>query len=117
MISCRSPAEALVTYKRKTALQSIINSLLSLSTAQTATKKESVSYEFTEDIKNYGVRAASVTNAHYIYTKERAVKIAEQLARNNKYERTQYTFKLDWSLCRLEVGDLVRLTDEKFGYL
>lgn len=106
---------ALATYKRKDS-SAIYNQFpVEFINRANGYEKESVSYEFTEDIKNYGVRAASVTNAHYIYTKERAVKIAEQLARNNKYERTQYTFKLDWSLCRLEVGDLVRLTDENSG--
>lgn len=106
---------ALVTYKRKDS-SAIYNQFpVEFINRANGYEKESVSYEFTEDIKNYGVRAASITNAHYVYTKERAVKIAEQLARNNKYERTQYTFKLDWSLCRLEVGDLVRLTDENSG--
>lgn len=106
---------ALVTYKRKDS-SAIYNQFpVEFINRANGYEKESVSYEFTEDIKNYGARAASVTNAHYIYTKERAVKIAEQLARNNKYERTQYMFKLDWSLCRLEVGDLVRLTDENSG--
>lgn len=106
---------ALVTYKRKDS-SAIYNQFpVEFINRANGYEKESVSYEFTEDIKNYGVRAASVTNARYVYTKERAVKIAEQLARNNKYERTQYTFKLDWSLCRLEVGDLVRLTDENSG--
>lgn len=106
---------ALVTYKRKDS-SAIYNQFpVEFINRANGYEKESVSYEFTEDIKNYGVRAASVTNAYYVYTKERAVKIAEQLARNNKYERTQYTFKLDWSLCRLEVGDLVRLTDENSG--
>ncbi len=106
---------ALVTYKRKDS-SAIYNQFpVEFINRANGYEKESVSYEFTEDIKNYGVRAASVTNANYVYTKERAVKIAEQLARNNRYERTQYTFKLDWSLCRLEVGDLVRLTDENSG--
>lgn len=106
---------ALVTYKRKDS-SAIYNQFpVEFINRANGYEKESVSYEFTEDIKNYGVRAASVTNAHYVYTKERAVKIAEQLARNNRYERTQYTFKLDWSLCRMEVGDLVRLTDENSG--
>lgn len=106
---------ALVIYKRKDS-SAIYNQFpVEFINRANGYEKESVSYEFTEDIKNYGVRAASVTNAHYIYKKERAVKIAEQLARNNKYGRTQYTFKLDWSFCRLEVGDLVRLTDENSG--
>ena len=28
------------------------------------------------------------------------------------YAKTQYTFRLDWAFCTLEVGDLVTLTDE-----
>lgn len=106
---------ALVIYKRKDSSAVYNQFPVEFINRANGYEKESVSYEFTEDIKNYGVRAASVTNAHYIYKKERAVKIAEQLARNNKYGRTQYTFKLDWSFCRLEVGDLVRLTDENSG--
>lgn len=106
---------ALVIYKRKDSSAVYNQFPVEFINRANGYEKESVSYEFTEDIKNYGVRAASVTNAHYIYKKERAVKIAEQLARNNKYERTQYTFKLDWSFCQLEVGDLVRLTDENSG--
>jgi hypothetical protein len=106
---------ALVIYKRKDSSAVYNQFPVEFINRANGYEKESVSYEFTEDIKNYGVRAASVTNAHYIYKKERAVKIAEQLARNNKYGRTQYTFKLDWSFCQLEVGDLVRLTDENSG--
>lgn len=108
---------ALVIYKRKDSSAVYNQFPVEFINRANGYEKESVSYEFTKDIKNYGVRAASVTNAHYIYTKERAVKIAEQLARNNKYGRTQYTFKLDWSFCQLEVGDLVRLTDENSGIL
>lgn len=106
---------ALVVYKRKDSSAVYNQFPVEFINRANGYEKESVSYEFTEDIKNYGVRAASVTNAHYIYKKERAVKIAEQFARNNKYGRTQYTFKLDWSFCQLEVGDLVRLTDENSG--
>lgn len=106
---------ALVVYKRKDSSAVYNQFPVEFINRANGYEKESVSYEFTEDIKNYGVRAASVTNAHYIYKKERAVKIAEQLARNNKYGRTQYTFKLDWSFCQLEVGDLVRLTDKNSG--
>ena len=106
---------ALVIYKRKDSSAVYNQFPVEFINRANGYEKESVSYEFTEDIRNYGVRAASVINAHYIYTKERAVKVAEQLARNNKYGRTQYTFKLDWSFCQLEVGDLVRLTDENSG--
>lgn len=50
-----------------------------------------------------------------MYTKERAVKVAEMAARKNKYGRNQYTFTLDWAFCRIEPGDLVRISDKYSG--
>lgn len=78
-------------------------------------EKEVVNYQDNDDIKEFGVRQASTTKAHYIYTKTRAVKLAEELCRKNKYERVKYTFKLDWAFCRLEPGDLVMLNDPAMG--
>ncbi len=78
-------------------------------------EKEVVNYQDNDDIKEFGVRQASTTSAHYLYTKTRAVKLAEELCRKNKYERVQYTFKLDWAFCRLEPGDLVMLNDPLMG--
>lgn len=106
---------ALVIYKRKDSTKIYNQFPVEFINRANSYEKESVSYELTSDIQMYGVRSSPTTRAHYIYTKERAVKIAEQLARNNKYGKNQYTFKLDWSFCRLEVGDLVRLTDENSG--
>lgn len=106
---------ALVTYKRKDSSKIYNQFPVEFINRENGYEKESVSYELTEDIKNYGVKAANTLSAHYIYTKERAVKVAEQQARNNQYGKNLYTFKLDWAFCRLEVGDLVRLTDEDSG--
>ena len=78
-------------------------------------EKESVTYEDVADIAERGVKQAPTINARYIYTKNRAVKIAEAAARRSKVGRNQYTFKLDWAFCRLEPGDLVRITDEASG--
>lgn len=78
-------------------------------------EKESVTYEDVADIAERGVKQAPTINARYIYTKERAVKIAEAAARRSKVGRNQYTFRLDWAFCRLEPGDLVRITDEASG--
>ena len=50
-----------------------------------------------------------------MYTKARAVKIAEEAARRNKVGKNQYNFKLDWPYCRLEPGDKVRITDVNSG--
>lgn len=78
-------------------------------------EKEIVNYQDNDDIKDFGVRQASTTQAHYLYTKTRAVRLAEGLYRKNKYERVKYTFKLDWAFCRLEPGDLVMLNDPLMG--
>ena len=78
-------------------------------------EKEIVNYQDNDDIKEFGVRQASTMQAHYLYTKARAVRLAEELCRKNKYERVKYTFKLDWAFCRLEPGDLVTLTDANIG--
>ena len=78
-------------------------------------EKEIVNYQDNDDIKEFGVRQASTMQAHYLYTKTRAVRLAEELCRKNKYERVKYTFKLDWAFCRLEPGDLVMLNDPLMG--
>lgn len=67
-------------------------------------EKETVSYALVNDIEEYGLRQAGTTEAHYLYTKERAVKVAERLAREALYGRNQYTFKLDWSFAVLKSG-------------
>lgn len=106
---------ACVTYSRKDSSELYNRFTVEFYNRENAYEKESVSYEDSENIADYGLRQASTTAAHYIYTKKRAVKLAEELARRNKYERNKYTFKLDWSFCRLEPGDLVTLTDANIG--
>lgn len=106
---------ALVTYQRKDSSEVYNQFPVEFINRTNGYEKETVSYAVTDDIADYGLRQASTTQAHYFYTKERAVKLAESLARNGKYSRNKYTFKLDWSFCRLEVGDLVTLTDVNCG--
>lgn len=106
---------ACVTYQRKDSSEVYNRFTVEFLNRANGYEKESVSYEDTEDIQLYGLRQASTTKAHYVYTKKRAVYLAEELARKNKYERNKYTFKLDWAFCRLEVGDLVTLTDPSIG--
>lgn len=106
---------AMVTFQRKDSSEIYNRFTVEFLNRSNGYEKESVSYEDVADIQNYGVRQAPTVKAHYIYTKARAVKIAEEQARKNKYERNQYTFKLGWAFCRLEVGDLVTLTDPAIG--
>lgn len=105
----------LVIYERKDGSENYNQFPVEFINRSNGYEKETVTYQFTDDIKKYGSRQAGVFSANYIYTKERAVKIAEQIARINFYGRNRYTFKLDWCFCRLEVGDLVTLTDEYSG--
>lgn len=106
---------ACVTYARKDSSEIYNRFTVEFVNRANGYEKESVSYVDNDDLKEYGLRQASTTKALYIYTKKRAVFLAEELARKNKYERNQYTFKLDWAFCRLEVGDLVTLTDPSIG--
>ena len=106
---------AMVTFIRKDSSEVYNRFTVEFINRSNGYEKESVSYEDIEDIRNHGVRQAPTINAHYLYTKARAVKVAEEMARKNKYERNQYTFKVGWSFCRLEVGDLVTLTDPVIG--
>lgn len=106
---------ACVTYSRKDSSAIYNRWTVEYLSRQNGYEKESVSYENTADIAQNGVRQAPTLQAGYIYTKARAVKIAENLARRNMVERIKYTFKLDWSFCRLEPGDKVRITDDICG--
>lgn len=106
---------ACVSYQRKDSSELYNRFTVEYTSRENDYETESVSYEDMDDINARGLRQASTTQASYIYTKKRAVMIAEQLARQNKYERNKYTFKLPWEFCRLEVGDLVTLTDPAIG--
>ena len=106
---------ALVTYVRKDSSELYNQFPVEYINRNNGYEKETVSYALPDDINEYGVKQAGTVSAHYIYSKERAVKIAERLARDNQFQRVKYTFSLDWSFCRLEIGDLVTLTDENCG--
>lgn len=106
---------ACVTYQRKDSSELYNRFTVEFLNRANGYEKESVIYEDVNDIANYGVKQASTINAHYIYTKARAVMLAEAAARRNKYERNKYTFVLGWAFCRLETGDLVTLTDPAIG--
>lgn len=104
-----------VSYSRKDSSEIYNRISVEFLNRANAYEKEIVNYQDNDDIKDFGVRQASTTQAHYLYTKTRAVRLAEELCRKNKYERVKYTFKLDWTFCRLEPGDLVILNDPLIG--
>lgn len=104
-----------VSYSRKDSSEIYNRISVEFLNRANAYEKEIVNYQDNDDIKDFGARQASTTQAHYLYTKTRAVRLAEGLYRKNKYERVKYTFKLDWAFCRLEPGDLVMLNDPLMG--
>lgn len=106
---------ACVSYSRKDSSEIYNRVSVEFLNRDNGYEKEIVNYQDNDDIKQFGVRQASTVSAHYIYTKTRAVKVAEELCRKYKYERNKYTFKLDWAFCRLEPGDLVMLNDPLMG--
>lgn len=77
-------------------------------------EEESVSFQDIASIKTYGVRSVSY-DAKWLHTKERALKYAQMKTRLAQTECNQYTLKLPWKYCRLEPGDLIRITDEAIG--
>ena len=77
-------------------------------------EEESVSFQDIASIKAYGVRSVSY-DAKWLHTKERALKYAQMKTRLAQTECNQYTFKLPWKYCRLEPGDLLRITDDIIG--
>ncbi len=78
-------------------------------------EEESVSYQDISSIKTYGIRSKSY-DAKWYHTKERALKYAQMKTRIAQTEANQYTMKLPWKYCRLEPGDLLRITDEAIGF-
>lgn len=77
-------------------------------------EEESVSYQDIASIKKYGVRSVTY-DAKWYHTKSRALKYAQMKTRMAQTECNQYTFQLPWKYCRLEPGDLLRITDEALG--
>lgn len=86
-----------MSYSRKDSSELYNRFSVEFLNRENAYAKESVSYEDTADIVVNGVKQANTISANYIYTKTRAVILAEAAARRNKYERNKYTFKLGWA--------------------
>lgn len=78
-------------------------------------EKQTVKYQVLTDVARRGVRAASTENIYLLHTKERAEYVAELKAKQSIYARNRYKFKLDWTKCLLEPGDLVTLTEPSLG--
>ena len=106
-----------VSWSRKDSTEQYNRFTVEFCNRENGYEKESVTYEDASDIAERGVVQAPTIQAGYIYTKERAVMVAENAARRSKVGKNQYKFRLGWAFCRLEPGDLVRITDEASGII
>ena len=106
---------AMVTYSRKDSSEVYNSFPVEFINRSNGYEKETINYQFNDNIRDYGLRQSPTITAHYFYKKERAVKVAEMLARKSMLERNTYTFKLDWAFCRLEPADIVTITDANIG--
>lgn len=106
---------ACVAFSRKDSSEVYNRFTVEFCNRENSYENETVSYELSNDISKTGLRQMSTQNALYFYTKERAIKVCQMLARKNERERNKYTIKLDWAYCILEPGDLITLTDPIIG--
>lgn len=106
---------ATIHFERKDGAESYNQATVEFINRANGYEKETVNFEITADIAKRGLRPASTIQAPYIYTKERALFIAQQLALTNLYSRNAYRFSTAWTHCMLEPGDLVTVTDKVLG--
>lgn len=106
---------ACVAFSRKDSSEVYNRFTVEFCNRENSYENETVSYELSNDISKTGLRQMSTQNALYFYTKQRAIKVCQMLARKNERERNKYTIKLDWAYCILEPGDLITLTDPIIG--
>lgn len=104
-----------VTFERTDSAEAFNQAHVEFNNRANSYEAETVTFEVTSDVLRNGVRPAQKVTADYIYTKQRAMFIAERLAKEYVYARNTYRFELDWAYNGLEPGDLVTITDEPTG--
>lgn len=70
---------------------------------------ETTDYQVSSDVNRRGLRPMSKTY-HFFHTKARASYVAQMQATQSCFNRLTYLFRLGWTHCLLEPGDLVSLT-------
>lgn len=105
----------LVEFTREDSSESYNEITVEFLNRANAYEKETVSFQVLSDISRRGLRPSSTKKIHFFHTKKRAQTAAEHLAMKSLYGRNKYRFRLAWSHCLLEPGDLVTLTDPNLG--
>lgn len=106
---------ACVSYSRKDSSELYNRFGVTFTNRANNYEEETVFYENTEDILIHGIKSASVFDARWLHTTERAIKVAEMQARINSTEIVKYTFKVNWKFVCLEPGDLIMISDDVVG--
>lgn len=106
---------AIVSFSRKDSSEIYNRFTVEFNNRANDYETETISLELPESIRETGLRQQSTISAPYVYTKNRAIKLAQIASRKNQRERNKYTIKLDWAYALLEPGDLITLTDPVIG--
>jgi hypothetical protein len=88
---------AIVSFSRKDSSEIYNRFTVEFNNRANDYETETISLELPESIKETGLRQQSTISAPYIYTKNRAIKLAQIASRKNQRERNKYTIKLDWA--------------------
>lgn len=105
----------LVVFEREDNAESYNHVTVEFINRENAYEVETAEYKIQVDINRRGLRSMPTVELHYIHSKERAEYVASLLAMDSLYGRTKYRFRLGWSHCLLEPGDIVTLTETTNG--
>ena len=105
----------LVTFERSNNAETYNQATVEYINRANSYETESVDYQILADINKRGLRPMSTLSYHFFHTKARAEYAAQAAAMRSFFGRNTYQFKLGWSHCLLEPGDIVTLTDGTLG--
>lgn len=104
-----------VTFEREDDSESYNECSVEFLNRENSYEKQTVKYQVLSDVARRGLRPASTESVYLLHTKERAEYVAELKAKQSIYARNRYKFRLDWTKCLLEPGDLVTITEPSLG--
>lgn len=105
----------LVTFEREDNSEAYNHVTIEFINRENSYEVETAEYKIQVDINRRGLRSMPTVEMHYIHSKERAEYVASLLALDSLYGRNKYRFRLGWSHCLLEPGDLLTLTESTCG--
>jgi len=104
-----------VVFKRTKNAETYNQAIVTFTNRENGYESETTDYLVQADINERGLRPMSTLSYDFLYTKTRANYAAQVAATKSVYSRNTYSFKLGWSHCLLEPGDIVTITDPVIG--